>query len=286
MPLELSRDARRWLRWGPETANLILIVMIGLSAARIFWLVWPLTKLPLTPTHTNTERARSDSARVNMNRIAQAHLFGEQKIAAHSAEQEKIINAPETHLNLVLTGIISDSSGRRSRALIKNAHNRQDGYSVGDTISRNVKLHAVYTNHVILDRSGHFETLTLESIKKASALAGEAREHAVSQALARELNTARRKILADPSTASQYIRLQPDRQHGNLIGYRIYPGHDKALFDEAGLKPGETVTSINGQPLNSPAASLKLVGNLAKAPSARITLDHNGQKRTITVNFQ
>lgn len=284
MAVELSRDAQRWLGRLPEIANIVLIILIALSAARLFWLAWPAGDNELTPAVTGPGSTNSQQS-VDVDTIASAHLFGEQSASENAADEQEIINAPETRLNLVLTGIVSQANGERSRALIKSGREDQEGYAVSDVISSGVKLHAIYANRVILDRSGRFETLTLESVKQAKALQGVERTRTVSSKLANDLGDVREKILANPASASKYIRLQPERQNGNLVGYRVYPGADRGLFEKAGLKSGELVTAVNGQPLNNPAASLKLLSNLATADSASVTLERDGQQRTVTVNF-
>jgi len=284
MAVELSRDAQRWLSRLPEIANLLLVILIALSAARLFWLVWPAGDDVLVPAITGPANDEADQS-IDVDTIASAHLFGEQQVTDSAAEQREILNAPETRLNLTLTGIISESNGQRSRALIQTGRKDQDSFSVEDTITNGVKLHAIYANRVILDRSGRFETLTLESVKQAKSLTGVTRSQAVSSELAEDLGDVRQKILANPANAQRYIRLQPERQNGSLVGYRIYPGADRGLFEKAGLKPGELVTAVNGQPLNNPAASLKLLSNLAQASSASVTLERDGQQRTVTVNF-
>ena len=285
MAVELSRDAQRWLGRLPEVVNIVLVILIALSLARLFWLAWPAGENDLMPATTTRADAAEQGSAVDVDTIASAHLFGEQAIKDRDAEQREIINAPETRLNLVLTGIVSEANGNRSRALIKSGRNDQDSYAVGGDIGNSVKLHAIYADRVILDRSGRYETLTLESVKQARNLTGVQRTQAVSSDLADDLGEVREKILANPANASRYIRLQPERQNGNLVGYRIYPGADRGLFEKAGLKPGELVTAVNGQPLDNPAASLKLLSNLASASSASVTLERDGQQRTVTVNF-
>lgn len=285
MAMELSRDAQRWLGRAPELLNLLLIVLIALSAARLFWLVWPVSEADLVPSTTGPA-TETETNSVDVDTIASAHLFGEQAVTDAQAEQQQIINAPETRLNLTLTGIVSDRTDTRSRALIKTGNKNQDSFAVGDTVDNGVKLHAIYANRVILDRNGRYETLTLESVKQARSLTGVSRTQKVSSELADDLGDVRKKILANPASASRYIRLQPERQNGNLVGYRIYPGADRGLFEKAGLKPGELVTAVNGQSLDNPAASLKLLSNLAQASSASVTLQRDGQQRTVTVNFE
>ncbi|AWN17313.1 type II secretion system protein GspC [Salinisphaera sp. LB1] len=311
MAMELSHAARRWALRAPDIANLVLVALIALALARLFWLVWPEPGAhALAPRAANDSSRAASSQTIDIDAIASAHLFGEQPSPNAKADKVKQIKAPETHLNLVLTGIVSDSRGDRSRALIKDPKGKQDSYKVGEQIVSGVKLHAIYADRVILDRSGHYETLTLESIKKVRALTGikrsqlptASRSHnssgstatasgaasrTVSGAVADRIGAIRKEILSNPATASHYIRLRPARRNGNLVGYRVYPGADKSLFNKVGLKRGELVTAINGKPLNNPAASLRLLGSLAHASTATVTVqDDSGQSRTIRIDLQ
>lgn len=286
MAVELSRDAQRWLARAPDIANLILVVLLAFAAAHLFWLLWPAPDIVVAPQATGNQSQGASSQALDIDAIAEAHLFGQQSAADKAEAKKKVINAPETHLNLTLTGIVSDSAGDQSRALIKNPKGKQDSYRVGEGIISGVSLYAVHANRVILDRSGHYETLTLESLKKAQSMGGLKRTSAVDDDLADNLSQVRQQILSDPSSASRYIRLRPARQNGNLVGYRIYPGADKSLFKQAGLKSGELVTAINGKPLDNPAKSLQMLGDLAHASSASVTLKNGDETRTVEVDFK
>lgn len=296
MAMEFPRDARRWAVRAPDIANLVLIALIGLSAARLVWLVWPEPPAKVVaPSDDRSSNRSASSQKIDIDAITDTHLFGDQDAPDAKADKDKQIKAPETHLKLELTGIVADSRGKRSRALIKDPKDKQDSYKVGEKIASGVKLHAIYADRVILDRNGHYETLTLESIKKVRSMHGVERTTSaddeeptdtVSDQVADRVGDIRKKILSDPSSASHYIRLQPARQNGNLVGYRIYPGADKSLFKKAGLHSGEIVTAINGKPLDNPAASLKQLRSLAHASSATFTLKHNGHKRTVRIKLQ
>lgn len=289
MGVQIPPGAQRWLARAPALLNVILVIVIGLAAARLFWLLWPApeSSLQLVPKTTGPAAVSRDAGpRFDIDTIAAAHLFGKPVLtAARQPQQEKIINAPETHLDLTLTGIVSNRSGGQSRALIEKEDGEQRSYAVGETIMPGVELHDIYVNKVILERNGRYETLTLESLKNATAVQRVA-ANTVSGALARQLGRIRSKILANPAIARRYIRLQPARRNGSLIGYRIFPGPQRALFRKTGLQPGAIVTAINGQPLHNPARALRLLSQVATAPRVSFTLRHNGRQRTVTVRFQ
>ncbi len=288
---------RQWQPYAqrlPTLLNLLLVVFIAFAVARLFWLIWPVEHT-FAPTATSNTRDVPEASSIKVDQIAAAYMFGKQEKKDAKPDPNKLINAPETQLNLTLTGIVSSTRDHDSRALIKDNKNEQNPYSVGGSITNNVKLHAIYSNRVILDRSGRFETLILEQEKKARAALAQAVKTApdssastqqVEPDVAEDIGQAREQILQDPSKASQYLRIQPERRDGKIAGYRVYPGSNRALFQKAGLRPGELVTAINGQSLENPGESLKLLGDLAQAPNVSVTLERGGQTRTLTVSFQ
>ncbi|MES1945594.1 general secretion pathway protein C [Salinisphaera sp. PC39] len=279
-------NARRFAPYLPAFANALIVVMIGLAAARLFWLLWPVETTPLSGDFAVAGSRTATGEPVDVDTIAAAHLFGEKAAEAPGAADE-VIDAPETRLNLTLTGIVSSRSGERSWALIRADGRDQSAYAVGDTVTSNVKLHAIYANRVILDRNGRYETLTLERDKRPEgAVRRVAGGERVTGAAAEELGGIRRQVLNDPATISQYIRLQPEREDGNLIGYRIYPGQERELFRELGLRPGELVTAINGVRLDNASRNMEVLRTLSEASSVTVTLERGGEQRTMTVSFQ
>ncbi|MDN3684057.1 hypothetical protein QW180_09280 [Vibrio sinaloensis] len=41
-----------------------------------------------------------------------------------------------------------------------------------------------------------------------------------------------------PNKFFQYVRMSQVKRDGDVMGYRLTPGKDKALFDSVGLKSG------------------------------------------------
>lgn len=276
---------RRYLPYLPTFVNAIIVVMIGLTAARLFWLLWPQADLPATAGPA-VHRQGPAAAPVDMDVIAAAHLFGEKAAGGFAASGGPEIRAPETRLDLTLTGIVSSYSGERSWALIRSGRGEQKPYAVGDTVAGGVKLHAIYANRVILDRNGRYETLTLEYEKGSAGVQRAPRDERVAGDAAQRLSAIRREVLNDPSKISQYIRLQPARREGNLIGYRIYPAGARDLFGELGLKRGELVTAVNGVELDDASGNMEVLRTLSQAASVSVTLESGGERRTMTVNFE
>ena len=60
------------------------------------------------------------------------------------------------------------------------------------------------------------------------------------------------------SNCSDLIRPTPYFVNGKIQGYRVYPGSDRVEFRSLGLRPGDLVTEIDGQPLDDPVIAFDL----------------------------
>jgi len=100
-----------------------------------------------------------------------------------------------------------------------------------------------------------------------------------------QLARVRDEVLKDPAKASEYVRVQPANVGGQLKGYRIYPGRDRSAFTQAGLRPGDLVTSVNGVQLDDPAKALQLLSDLSQAGQVTLVVERGGQAQTISLNL-
>ncbi len=288
----------KWRLWGPRSLNLLLIMLCAISMARILWALWPVDPLPAAPLGSAGNSTKSTANPLDMNVIYNSSLFGRAEITKPSVS-DKPIDAPETRLNLVLTGIMAASGEGQSRALIKDGSGKQRPYAIGDDLPGNARLSAIHSDRVILERAGRYETLRMEqkegrgktsskassrdSNAQLSSLPGEG--SSLSADTAAKLGEARNTILQDPTKASQYIRVQPVYNQGQLKGYRVYPGKDRALFKDVGLRAGELLTSVNGVQLDDPTKALQMLTDLSQASEVNITLERAGQSRSLSLNL-
>lgn len=287
--------AEAYLRHGrrlPDIAAALLALIIGALAAHLVWTLVPAPRAALwrpAPVEAgNGHRAQP----LDLGSITGAALFG--KYEAPAANAAAAANAPDTQLALTLLGIFADSRDPKdSRALIGAAGGDEKPYSIGDDISRGVTLQAIFADRVVLSRNGRLETLRLDkdqpgSDATASAVAQDSGgETDLSANAAQQLADIRGKMLADPSKAQDYIRVQPvpGANGGGQEGYRIYPGRDRGLFAAAGLQPGDLVTQVNGIPLSDPAKSLQLLSDLSQSSQLSVVIERGGLSQTVNVSL-
>lgn len=282
-------------RWLPAVLSLLLAVAIGWSLSSLIWTLVPPPKgagwQPQAVVVGDEATARPE--RVNVQQIIAAHLFGEYRAEAAPVVQT-VIDAPDTRLNLTLTGILAATEDKGSRALISQGSSDEKPYAVGSVITRGVELQSIYPDRVILSRNGSLETLRLDKDKPSSftpaaytrpEAPSSGNERTISGTEAYQLAEIREQLLADPAKASDYLRVQPARIGGEMRGYRIYPGRNRQLFSTAGLRPGDLVTGVNGVELDDPARALQLLGDLSSASELSVTIERGGNQQTINVNL-
>lgn len=270
----------------PVVAAALLAVLLGSTLADLGWSLVPVPESARwqPPPAAGTIRS-SQSATLDVGNVVNAHLFG--AYDAPAVTEQNLAQAPETALNLTLVGLLADGTDRYSRALIAIQNGDEKGYAVGDDISRGVTLQAIFPDRVILSRNGRLETLSLERDKPGtgSSDASPLVEAAPTSSAAPPLAQIRQELLQDPSKASEYLRVQPATVAGQMKGYRIYPGRDRAAFSAAGLRPGDLVTSVNGVQLDDPAKALQLLSDLSQAGQVNLVVERGGQPENISINF-
>jgi general secretion pathway protein C len=207
--------------------------------------------------------------------ILGARLFG-----VYQPQASNLDAAPDTSLNLTLLGIFAGTRKDDSRALIGQPNGDERPYSIGQDVVSGVNLQAIFVDRVVLSRNGQLETLRLDKDKPSAGFTGDS-----SPAQTGSLGQIRQELLADPNKAAEYIRVQPVNANGQMKGYRVYPGQNQSIFNNAGLRPGDLVTSVNGVQLDDTQKAMQMLSDLSKAGSVSVVIDRGGQPQTINVNF-
>lgn len=293
LPPSLLRAYERYGERLPRLAELLFTLALAVGLAELVWLLVPVPEAARwqpAPALAAGAPGAAGAGVTDAPTIVAAHLFGEYRAPTDVALTE-MSEAPDTRLNLTLMGILSGTAERESRALIASSNGEEKPYAVGDDIIQGARLQAIFSDRVILARDGRLETLRLDKDSPArdlAAAAGETQREAIegpAQNNAAMLSQIRATILADPSKASDYLRVQPANVNGQMRGYRVYPGRDRSVFTAAGLRPGDLVTQINGIQLDDPARAVQMLGDLSQATNFSVVIERAGQQQTVNVNL-
>jgi general secretion pathway protein C len=186
-----------------------------------------------------------------------------------------------------LAGTIATQDPKRGVAIISDAGAPSKVYSVGERIG-GASLHSVYLDHVILDRGGALETLLLpRQLPPSSRGPAVARRAGGDPRTVAAVDNIRRMVQQDPSILDQVMRTVAsyDNAAGKLRGFRAYPGRNRAIFSNLGLKAGDLVTAINGTPLDDPQRSQDVFNTIQTSDHVTVTIERGGQKQDITLNI-
>jgi general secretion pathway protein C len=261
---------------GPNLVSLLLAALIAVELARAaVSLVSAPVKSPEPAIALNTQPHRPQGA--NAQAVASAHLFG---LAVADPSTQDPDHAPLSSANLVLAGTIATENPKKGIAIISDG-GPSKVFSVGQSVN-GASLYSVYLDHVILDRGGTLETLKLPRLIAANQTlrrgGGPVNNPAV--------DNIRRMVQEDPGLLDQVMRTVAsyDSAAGKLRGFRAYPGRNRTIFNKLGLKAGDLVTAINGQPLDDPQHSQEVLNTIQSSNSVTVTIERGGQKQDISLN--
>ena len=268
---------------GPRLASIGLTALIAVELARIA--ISLLGGSPVKSPQPVLANAppRGQHAAVDVQSLVAAHLFG---IATVDPSTQDPANAPPSSANLVLAGTIATQDPKHGVAIISDG-GPSKVYSVGDNLA-GASLHSVYLDHVILDRGGALETLTLPKLMGPGMHAPPImRRPGGDPRTANAVENIRRMVQQDPSILDQVMRTVPsyDNAAGKLRGFRAYPGRNRQIFSKLGLRPGDLVTAINGTALDDPQHSQEVFNTIQSSDHAIVTVERGGQKQEITLNI-
>jgi len=266
-------------RYLPPGITAVLVIAIAYQLSTLTWTLVPGS----TPVEAPAPRAAGGSAPAqDYSVLTNSHLFGEAaKQAAPVAAA--VVDAPDTTLSLTLRGILSKEGDPEGSCIIEGGRGDSKTYYVGQTVENadGATLHSVYADRVLLDRSGRLETLRLPKELTASAAPMGMPSPLPQPAQSAPL----REVISDNAARlGDIIRPVPHVQEGQMIGFRVNPGRDRAAFEALGLQPGDVVTDINGTVLDDPGQGLQVFQSLGEATQANVTVLRDGVPQVIVID--
>jgi general secretion pathway protein C len=269
----------------PPWVALLLACAIAWQLANIVWMLVPGTSAgdAVTIPAGQAIVVQHDAGSADVRAVADAHMFGEaDALDAPVVPVAQDEDLEDTRLsNLQLRGTIASPEPELSAAIIVDGANEEKVYLIDDPISSGTKLHAVYTDRVVLNENGNLTNLRLPeeyaqaattirrpTTRRSSPVNTDSIQSVVSQNVVR---------LAD------VIRPTPYFVNGQQQGYRVYPGRDRRQFAALGLRPGDLIKDIDGQSLTDPTEAMKIFQSLGTADQVSVTVERDGQPEVIVL---
>ncbi len=276
--LSSQQWAEAGLRAAPALVAGVLVIALAWQLVQLTWVF--LGAGSATPATSPAVAAASPAPVVDLRRIVDAHLFG---IASSEPNPADLNTAPQTQMNLVLTGTMAGSDPQQGFAIIGESSATAKTFPTGQNVRPGTKLHSVYTDRVILDNSGRLETLVLPRQSTGGAVMARPLPPPAAQGggIGEDL---RRIAETNPGAFSAVVRPQPVFANGVQRGYRVYPARNRRGFSRLGLQPGDLITSINGTPLDDPSRGMEIFNSLNSASQVNLTIERNGQTQQLSLD--
>jgi|HubBroStandDraft_3_1064219.scaffolds.fasta_scaffold150840_2 type II secretion system protein C len=257
--------------------GVVSMVLIALIAAELVHDVRSLAHASAASRAAPLRMAPGLPARegANVKEIVAAHLFGVATVDRGALDAQEPV--PSTG-PLVLAGTIATGDPNDGMAIIGGEDAGSKVYAVGQSVG-GALLHAVYLDHVLLNRDGILESLSLRKLLAAAKVPPRLPPRPVAVAAAAE-DTASSDA---PRALSDLVRLTPTLWNG-APGYRVTGGVDNHSLQASGLRPGDVMTAINGAPLLDSDSAQRSLDQL-KSGHAMVTVMRRGRPANIDVDF-
>lgn len=193
--------------------------------------------------------------------------------AADVRQAAPVAEAPEA-LALTLRGVVA--RGDDGSAIFEDADGRQRRVIVGRLAAPGWRLVAVDAGSATLEAgSGAMRTLRFEVPEGGGGVA----------AAALSGLEARPEALAATSTAYR-LALRPIAGETEIDGWTVQTPETVPLFALAGLRAGDVLLAINGQPLFSEEKVLDLPSEIAGANAVELEYRRAGRKATVRIDLK
>lgn len=276
--------------------SIVLVAALAWLAASLTWLILepesalpPIAATALPEIQTEQREATRDAepAESGFARAARVALFG-----TSEARDEIPTAAPETRLSLKLLGV-SATPGAGGTAIIRANNRPAQLYRPGDEIGDGLAiLRRVEPHQVILERDGRFEALRLprgDELRIGGDSAPQPLQRSEPER-SRVVDTAQPRIdrdrwMGDPEQVMDAIRAEPVMRGGSLHGIRVEPRRNQREFEQAGLQPGDVLTTVNGQAISSIADPEALLGELRGSSRVEVVVERDGQAIPLSIEL-
>jgi|TARA_B110000971_G_scaffold68892_1_gene70598 general secretion pathway protein C len=211
------------------------------------------------------------------------HVFGLVP-QTNNGQARSIETAKATRLPLTLEAVFVANDNASSGAIVARSGKKGVLYAVSDILPGNARLIEVQQEQIILQRAGNREALAFGKSKfnpKAEIGAKRSVQAAKPNRNIQSVDDIQGLIRENVESALKDFGLETNEGRG----YKIGNLSSNPYLQQAGLRPGDIVLSVNGQPLGDLQKDQLEFDNILAQGSASIELERNGEQMSITARL-
>jgi general secretion pathway protein C len=220
-------------------------------------------------------RVVADTAPRAVENVADAHLFGVFQGEAEASAASQEAAAPDTTLDVKLTGILFGKDPQHREAIIASSGHERT-YRAGQEIDSagGATVRDVLADSVLLERQGAAELLRLVRYVEPPRRVEAVRHEDIAAAAATKPSRTRR---------NDFLRLMRKSEDGQ-VGFTVMAGPNKDAFDTLGLQSNDVITGIDGVAFGERGGDSLLRERLAGGGSLTLTVLRSGTAQEIHVD--
>jgi len=218
--------------------------------------------------------------------ITGRNLFGSLDKASEDVNEEEIEELELTSLKIALLGTVTGSE-QNAFAVIEETDKRKQGlYKIGDSV-QNATVKKILREKVVLRVGTKDEILTME--ESAASRRDKRRRPSKSNERGTTITVSRKDIqnsLKDINNLMSQVRIRPHFKDGKSDGLSVSRIKGGSIFSKLGLRNGDIVQKINGEPINSPDEVLMLYEKLKSGSRVSLEVTRRGKPKTMNYRFR
>ena len=241
-----------------------------------------------------TAKSHSVSERQYVQSIVNRSIFDSSQAGKKSTSISEPVegDSVQSSLQLTLMATIIATPAQYSVALIQDESGSSNTYGVGYDLIGQATITKIEKNRVYFQRntSDQIEYIEIggeeaKSDSPKTAKKGDASEDGDVQKVGNNKyvidQSVLDEILSNPEKLYTQVRVTPHKdQDGNIDGYRMTGIRRKSLFYKLGIKNGDIVHNVNGQPLNSLSAAMDAYNSLGNSRDFNFDVTRRKNKQT------
>ncbi len=254
-------------------------VQIAATVAALLWLCWGLaqgTWRVVQPGSPAVSRA-SGLDPTDLRALANAQPFG--RVAAPSRDPAAEARVARSNLNITLTGVVVRASGGCAVVIVQGQP--ESAYCAGEDIVPGARLESVLRDRIVIVRGGVREAVVMKDAEETPGAAVAAMTSPIVQPLGADRQVVDRRQLQQqlgrPEFLSQAL-IVPNPGGGGFLVREVQSG---SLYEKLGLRPGDVIRNVNGQPITNMDDLMRLYQQFGSAERVLVDVQRQGRSETL-----
>jgi type II secretion system protein C len=272
---------------------LLKIVAAGLLAGLIWqsWLVFfaplPSAFKPIVSINSATTPAPVASLPSSVTQIfSQAELGQKSSVNKKPIMAEEVVTEKQAKVKIL--GLVLPVDGNKAMAILSVDGAKQKIFRIGDTISDNMRLLAIFPKELLVQQGQKRLRIMLDQSPQTASADGR-NDYIPEPTFSRQLEIKkdlRKTLLRYPDRLPKYVQISPVRSDGVIAGYSLRKGVNGQAFEASGLKDGDIVTHIENQFVGTMSLGKLLGSGLISKERIPVTIKREGVSRKLELIIQ